>query len=97
MLIDLGSSFDMPEAGTLLQNLKEYCSIFAQSAMNQEKSPLELCGLVEQSWTSKILEGFHNLTKKHIRTVTLTLTDLLAKFNDLHDYKVEFLINLEHY
>ena len=88
MLIDLGSSFEMPEAGTLLQNLKEYCSIFEKSAEHKDKPPLELCGLVEQSWTSKILEGFHNLTKKHVRTVRLTSTDILAKFNDLHDYKV---------
>ena len=92
MLIDLGSGFDMPEAKTLLQNLKEYSSIFAQSPearqIYKDKSPSELCGLVEQFWTIKILRGFHNITLKGVRTVKLTLTDLLAKFNKLHDFKV---------
>ena len=96
MLIDLGSSFDMPESQTLLQNLKEYCSIFAHSEearqTHKDKSPSELCGLVEQSWTEKLLRGFHNLTLKNVRTVSVTLTDLLAKFNNLNDYKVYFLL-----
>ena len=89
LLIDYGISQKVEESSKLLKNLRQWCTIFASLATNQEKSDEELQGLIEVDWTSRLCQMFHNLRIER-RTPDLgpRMTDLLSRFNAGHDFKV---------
>ena len=89
LLIDYGISQKVEESSKLMKNLRQWCTIFASLETNKEKSDEELQGLIEVDWTSRLCEIFHNLRlARRTQDVSPRMTDLLARFNGLHGYKV---------
>ena len=89
LLIDYGISQKLEESSKLLKNLRQWCTIFASLPANQEKSEEELQGLIEVDWTTRLCEMFHNLRlARRTQDVSPRLTDLLARFNGAHGFKV---------
>lgn len=89
LLIDYGISQKVEESSKLLKNLRQWCTIFASLEANQEKSEMELQGLIEVDWTSRLCKIFDNLRlERRTQDLSPRLTDLLARFNGDHDFKV---------
>ena len=89
LLLDLGSSFEMEEADILLDNLLEFCGFYATLESNQDKSKEELMGSAEVEWTGRLQTIFHNAAiLKRTQDMHTLIKDVLSKFNDKHDYKV---------
>ena len=89
LLIDYGISQNVEESSKLLKNLRQCCTIFASLVNNQEKSDEELQGLIEVDWTTRLCQMFHNLRlERRTQDLSPRLTDLLARFNAAHDFKV---------
>lgn len=88
-MIDLGISLKLEDAETLLANLVEFCSIFANLDSNKDKSPAVLLGLAEVAWTTKLQMIFHNQTiTQNTMDMPPRLKELMSKFNANHDYEV---------
>ena len=92
MLLDWGLHNQINEAETLLENLLQFCQIYAARRENEGKSIEELRGMVEMNWTDKIIEVFLN-AKKEQKTQDMSprLLDLLSKFNAKEEFKYCFV------
>lgn len=89
LLIDLGSSLEMEEAETLLDNLCEFCVFFVKWDSNGEKSREQLLGSAEVEWLSRLQSTFHNARiLQNTQDMPPLLKDVMAKFNSQHDFKV---------
>ena len=91
LLVDLGNSLETPleESRVLLENLCQFCSIFANWSTNRQKSAEELIGPAEMEWTKRLLEIFNNLTKaRNTHDLPPLLKEVMSKFNAQHDFKV---------
>ena len=91
MLVDWGLHNQIDEAETMLENLLQFCPIYAGEEENEDKSIEDLRGMVEMEWTNKIIEVFLN-AKKEQKTQDMAerLIDLLSKFNAKEDFKYFF-------
>lgn len=91
LLIDLGNGLEKPleEAKVLVENLYQFCSIFAARESNLEKSNEDLVGLAEVEWTYKLQVLFHNASQaRNTQDMPPLLKETMSKFNDQHEFKV---------
>ena len=89
LLIDYGISQEVEESYKLLTNLTQWCTIFASLEANKDRSDEELQGLIEVDWTSRLCTLFHNLQQeRRSQDLDPRSTDLLARFNGAHGFKV---------
>lgn len=89
LLIDLGSSLEMEEAETLLDNLYEFCGFFVNWESNIGKSREELLGSAEVEWLTRLQMIFHNATiAQNNQQMPPLVKEVLARFNSQHEFKV---------
>lgn len=89
MLIDWGLHNKMDEAETLLENLLQYCPIYAQECEGEDCSIEDLRGKVEMNWMEKIANIFRNAhNEQNTQDMAPRLLNLLARFNTKEDFKV---------
>ena len=89
MLIDWGLHNKMDEAETLLENILQYCQIYAEECEDEDCSIEDLRGRVEMNWTEKIVNIFRNAHNEHnTQDMEARLIRLLSRFNAKEDFKV---------